>query len=120
MHTSNQHMSKNSTTAVSGGTKQGDKFTPKTTLNADMLAKHKLRGNSVDPQRYISFRNDKKVRDFSRMISTYRVLCHGVVTNHRLASPLRSMAHYFAIPITRGESNERRETPVATEAAATA
>jgi hypothetical protein len=50
------------------------------------------------------------------MFSTYRLLCHGVTTPHRLASPLRSMAHYFAIPLTRGESNERREVAPVTDA----
>jgi len=106
-------MSKTSTTA-SAATKQGDNRTPKTTLNADMLAKHKLRGNTEDAQRYIAFRADKRVRDFSRAFSNYRLLVHGVTTGHRLAAPLRSMSHYFSIPLTRGESNERRETaPVA-------
>ena len=107
-------MSKTSSTA-SAATKKGDKFTPKTTLNADMLRKHKLRGNTENAQRYVAFRAEKQVKHFSRMFSNYRVLVHGVTTNHRLASPLRSMAHYFSIPMTKMD-NSASSAPAAQEA----
>ena len=91
--------------------KRGDNFTPATTLNAEMLKRHKLKAGSTQDsaQRYVAFRNDKTVKRFARMFSTYRLLSHGVTTNHRLAAPLRSMAHYFAIPMAKAE---RETAPV--------
>lgn len=88
---------------------KGSNITRPTTLSPEMLSRHKLKGNIVDGQRYKSFRNEKKVQEFSRMISTYRVLVHGVTTEHRLASPLRSMCHYFAIPMSRMDSDNPRD-----------
>ena len=89
---------------------RGNNITPALTLTQNMLLKHKLRGNTVGAQRYVAFRNDKKVRHFSRMFSTYRLLSHGV-TAPRLAAPLRSMAHYFAIPMTKTDWNAAKAAP---------
>ncbi len=90
-------------------TTKGSNITRPTTLSPEMLARHKLKGNSVDAQRYKSFRNEAKVKQFSRMVSTYRLLNHGVTTNHRLASPLRSMCHFFAIPMSKMDSDNPRD-----------
>ena len=109
-------MANSNSTANAANTKKGDKFTPKTTLNPEMLARHKLRGNTVDSQRYIAFRSDKTVRDFSRMFSTYRLLVHGVTTRHRLASPIRNMAHYFSIPLSKSDSDFSRDKKANAEA----
>jgi len=90
--------------------KKGNPFTPATTMPPDLLKRHKLPGNTVDAVRYVAFRNDKVVRNLTKLMIEYRARVHGVYVKQRLASPLRSACHYFAIPLTRGESNEARQT----------
>lgn len=88
---------------------KGSNITTPLTLAPDMLAKHKLKGgNIVGAQRYKSFRADKRVRDFSRMFNTYRTYVHGV-TASRNCAPLRSMAHYFCIPMSKMDSDNPRD-----------
>ena len=82
---------------------------PKTTLSKEKLAKFKLRGNDVlTAQRYISFRNEKKVRDMSRLVNTYRTYVHGGTTS-RNCSPVRSFCHYFCIPMSKMDSDNPRD-----------
>ena len=82
---------------------------PKTTLSKEKLARYKLRGNDVlTAQRYVAFRNEKKVRDMSRLVNTHRTYVHGVLPA-RNCSPLRSMCHYFCIPMSKMDSDNPRD-----------
>ena len=88
---------------------KGNNFTPVLTLPSDMLARHKLKGgNIVGAQRYKAFRADKKVRDFSRLFHTYRTYVHGGVPSRNCAI-VRSMAHYFCIPMSKMDSENPRD-----------
>ena len=80
------------------------------TMPADKLALYKLQGNTLknDTVRYIC-RDTKSVAQRVRAIGTYRMLVHGVTTA-KVPSCLTNIAHYFLIPMSRGEgsSNEQR------------
>ena len=79
------------------------------TLSKEKLAIYKIRGNDVlTGVRYKAFRNEKKVRDMSRMVNTYRTYVHGVVRG-RNCGPMRSLAHYFCIPMSKMDSDNPRD-----------
>ena len=82
---------------------------PKTTLSKEKLAQYKLRGNDVlTARRYVAFRSEKRVRDMSRLVNTYRTYVHGVVVAKN-CSPLRSLCHYFCIPMSKMDSDNPRD-----------
>jgi hypothetical protein len=78
------------------------------TLPKDMLARYSLTGNVKNSERSVSFRNDKTVRRFTRMVSIYRVLVHKS-KSISLPSPLKSTVHYFAVPMSRADSDNPRD-----------
>ena len=80
---------------------------PKGTMPADKLKQFKLLGNLQEPVIYVT-RNSKKIAQSVRAISTYRMLVHGVNT-HRLPASLRSSVHYFAVPMSRADSDNARD-----------
>lgn len=82
---------------------------PKTTLSKEKLAQYKLRRNDVlTARQYIAFRAEKRVRDMSRLVNTYRTYVHGVIRAKNCA-PLRSLAHYFCIPMSKMDSDNPRD-----------
>lgn len=73
----------------------------------DKLARFKLIGNNPFPTNYTAFRADRTVRRFCKMISTYRQEVHGAPSE--LPKPLVYVAHYFAIPMTKSDSDNPRD-----------
>ena len=87
------------------------RFTAHGTMPPDMLLRHKLVGTSARAgvQRYVAARTAASyVRKMNRLVSTYRVVYHGVTERH-LASCLRNGVQYFAIPMSRGDSDNPRD-----------
>lgn len=90
---------------------KGSAFQPKGTMPKDKIAKFKLTTPDynlfpINPVRYevnLS-RNEKSVRDFVRKFSTYRMLVHKVGT-HKLPVSMKYSAHYFSLPLSKGDSS---------------
>lgn len=76
------------------------------TMPQDMLAKHKLKDNTVS-DRVVS-RNSKLVKKFVESMKHYRQYVHNVHVS-RLPSCLTNSAHYFTIPMSRSDSDNPRD-----------
>ena len=87
--------------------KPGNKTTSKGTMPADKLKRFKLLGNIKDYDRLVC-RNAQVVAKSIRMFSTYRQLVHGV-NEIKLPASLKYTAHYFAIPMSRSDSDNPRD-----------
>ena len=89
------------------------------TMPKDMLSRYALPGNVKNGTRSISFRNDRAVRRLTRLASNYRLLVHKS-QSISLPSPLKSTVHYFAIPMSRADSDNPRDRRGLDKAAETA
>ena len=85
----------------------------KGTMPPDKLSRFKLKGNIPNYERLVS-RNTRAIAKSIRSLHTYRMLAHGCMES-RLPASLRYTAHYFAIPLSRENSDnprDRRDNPV--------
>lgn len=78
------------------------------TMPKDMLSRYALKGNTKNGERHKAWHADATVRRMSRTTSTYRLLVHGS-KSIRLPASLRYGVHYFAIPMSRADSDNPRD-----------
>ena len=90
--------------------KRNTNRSPKGTMPKDMLNKFKLKGNLADPPIYVT-RDARKIARSVRMVSTYRQLVHGAPP--KLPSSLRTLVHYFLVPLSRTDSDNPRDNNAA-------
>lgn len=95
-------------TKSNNNNKKNSNKSPVGTMPKDMITRFKLHGNFEADRPKANSRNSKVVRKFSRMISTYRMKVHGVAET-KLPSQLRQVAHYFAIPMSRADSDNSKD-----------
>ena len=87
---------------------KGTAFTPKGTMQKDKLARFGLVGNSPFATDYKAYRAERTVRKLCKMISTYRQNVCGV-NERKLPVALVYIAHYFAIPMTKADSDNPKD-----------
>lgn len=89
-------------------TKKNTNKSPVGTMPKDQISRFKLHGNFSNGRSKITSRNAKRVRDFTRMVSTYRMKVHGV-SETILPSQLKQVVHYFCVPMTRSDSDNSKD-----------
>jgi hypothetical protein len=87
---------------------KGTAFTPKGTMPKDKLLRFGLVGNSPFPVDYKAYRADRTVQRLCKIIGTYRQCVQGN-NEPRLPKALVYIAHYFAIPMTKADSDNPKD-----------
>jgi hypothetical protein len=88
--------------------KKNTNKSPVGTMPKDQISRFKLHGNFENDRPKVISRNTHRVKQLSRLVSTYRMKVHGVAET-KLPSQLKQVVHYFCVPMTRSDSDNSKD-----------